>query len=512
MSEDIAVGEPERLHPLFLVTGLGGSLRGLAGGYALIAYLAISGRLGTALLAMLALVVFVAIGILLYWMRFEYRVGANEIRIDSGILSRTHRSIPFDRVQDVDISQGLLARLLGLAKVKFETGASGGTDEGVLQAISLERAQQLRELVRSRRSGAISLAAAAEEAERRPVFAMGVPRLLLAGVFNFSLAVFAGLFGLTQTVGDVIGFDPFSRAFWNSALSASVPVQQFILANRAVTLVAGLASLVLVGIGTGIIRTALRNYGFRLDRTETGLRRRRGLISLTDVTMPVRRAQAVIFGTGPVRDRFGWRELKLQSLARDEGSGGGDHVLAPLASDDEANVIVSALGWRALPAPIGWARVSPVYVLVLAIALAPLALLALAMLAAAPVAAEMASADGNADIVEAAGTTQITALVLIAGVAIILAVRWLAWLRTGYALDGDRLLIRTGWWRRRTLILPIAKIQSMDLGQSFVARWFGTVALTFGIAGGGAMQVNSIPALPKESARDLRRQLLSRLA
>ena len=117
MSEDIAVGEPERLHPLFLVTGLGGSLRGMAGGYALIAYLAISGRLGTALLAMLALVVFVAIGILLYWMRFEYRVGANEIRIDSGILSRTHRSIPFDRVQDVDISQGLLARLLGLAKV-----------------------------------------------------------------------------------------------------------------------------------------------------------------------------------------------------------------------------------------------------------------------------------------------------------------------------------------------------------------------------------------------------------
>jgi pimeloyl-ACP methyl ester carboxylesterase len=29
------------------------------------------------------------------------RIGADEIRIDSGIVSRTHRSIPFDRIQDV---------------------------------------------------------------------------------------------------------------------------------------------------------------------------------------------------------------------------------------------------------------------------------------------------------------------------------------------------------------------------------------------------------------------------
>ena len=514
MSEDIAVGEPERLHPLFLLTGLGGSLRGMAGGYALVAYLAFSGRLGTALFAMLALVVFVTVGILLYWARFEYRVGANEIRIDSGILSRTHRSIPFDRVQDVDISQGPLARLLGLAKVKFETGASGGTDEGVLQAISLERAQQLRELVRSRRSG-VGVAPSpgvAEEAGRPPVYALSVPRLLLAGVFNFSLAVFAGLFGLSQTVGDVIGFDPFSRSFWNSALSASVPVQQFILANQVITAIAGLASLVLVGIGTGIVRTTLRNYGFRLDRTETGLRRRRGLVSLTDVTMPVRRAQAAILASGPVRERFGWSELKLQSLARDEGSGGGDHVLAPLATAEEADRIVSALGWRPLPAPVAWARVSPVYVLVLAIALVPLMLLALTLLAAAPVAAGLAGADGNAELIEAARSTQITALALLAVMTIGLAVRLLAWRRTGYALDGDRLLIRTGWWRRRTLVLPVVRIQSIDLAQSFVARWFGTAALTFGIAGGGSMQVNSIPALPREIARDLRQQLLSRLA
>jgi putative membrane protein len=483
-----ALGEPERLHPLFLLTGIGGALRGMAGGYVFIAYLAVSGRLQTALFAAAALLVFVAISLYLYWSRFEYRVGANEIRIDSGIFSRTHRSIPFDRVQDVDITQGPLARLLGLAKVKFETGASAGKEEGVLLAIALNRAEAIRELVRARRSGAAPLGDAAEEADRRPVYAMDFGRLLLAGLFNFSLAVFAGLFGLSQTVGDLIGFDPLNRDFWTSMFSAASPITRFILANQLVTGIAGLLSLVLLGVVTGVVRTTLRDYGFRLDRTGTGLRRRRGLLTITDVTLPLRRAQAAIVGTGPVRDRFGWRELKLQSLAQDEG-GGGDHVLAPLAADGEVGEILQALGWRPLPREIGWNKVSPAYAWVLTIALVPLLLLATVQMALLPV------------------------LGIVIGAAILAAValRWLAWRRTGYALDGDRLLIRTGWWRRRILVLPARRIQSVDLSQNFVSRRFGTASLAFGVAGGGGFSAHAIPALREEKARELRGQLLSML-
>ena len=90
---DRAVGEPERLHPLFLLTGLGRSLRGMAGGYAAIGYLAVSGRLGTALIAAAVLLGGLAVSLFLYWRHFEFRVGDSEIRIDSGILSRIHRSI-----------------------------------------------------------------------------------------------------------------------------------------------------------------------------------------------------------------------------------------------------------------------------------------------------------------------------------------------------------------------------------------------------------------------------------
>jgi putative membrane protein len=484
--EDPAVGEPERLHPLFLLTGLGGSLRGMAGGYAAIAYLVVSGRAGIALGAAVLMLTFLVGSLFLYWTRFEFRVGISEIRIASGILSRTHRSIPFDRIQDVDITQGPIARALGLAKVKFETGggAGGGEDEGVLQAIPLQRAEELRTLVRARRSGGVETVPVEAETDQAPVFAMAPRRVLLAGVFNFSLALFAGLIGATQTFGDAFGFDPLSRSFWLGLFNAGDPIADYILTHRVAAAFAGAVLLVLIGLATGMVRTVLREYGFRLDRTDVGLRRRRGLLTRTDVTLPARRAQAAIVGTGPLRDSLGWRELKLQSLASDEG-GGGDHVLAPLAREAEVGTILAELGWRPLPAAIGWKRVSSAYFWALAVGLSPLLLVG-ALLA----------------------TTSAPNIAIVGILLAALLLRWRGWRRTLYALDDDRLLVRTGWWRRRTVILPLKRIQSIDLFESFVSRWFGTAGLAFGVAGGSGFSAHVIPALPRENARAFRTRLL----
>ncbi|MBA2771381.1 MAG: PH domain-containing protein [Sphingomonas sp.] len=500
MAEDRAVGERERLHPLFLLTGLGGSLRGAAGGYAVIGYLAVSGRGGTALFVLGALLAMSLVGVLVYWSRFEFRVGADEIRIDSGIFSRTHRSIPFDRVQDVDITQGPLARLLGLAQVKFETGgsAAGAGDEGVLAAIPLERAEQLRLQVRGRRSGRIETAVPEVETERAPVYAMDFKRLALAGIFNFSLALFAGLFGLTQTMGDVLGFDPFTRRFWLSLLSAGDPIADFLLAHRLATAIAGAALLVLIGMATGIVRTTVRDFGFRLDPVVAGLRRRRGLFTRTDVTLPIKRAQAALILTGPVRDAFGWRELKLQSLARDEG-GGGDHQLAPLASDEEIATVISEIGWRWPPEGARWTGISRAYLWTFAIAISPLIVIALVQ---AAVLGRTLERDEVAPLL-------ILASIVVAAAALLFA-RWLAWRRTAYALDGERLLVRSGWWRRRLLLLPLDRVQSIDIKESLVSRWFGISTLVFGVAGGRGFSAHTIPAVERESARKLRDELLIR--
>jgi putative membrane protein len=97
-------------------------------------------------------------------------------------------------------------------------------------------------------------------------------------------------------------------------------------------------------------------------------------------------------------------------------------------------------------------------------------------------------------------------------IAAAIATRWLAWRRFRYALDGDRLLVRSGWWKRRLIILPLASIQSVDVTESIISRRFGSAALAIGVASGGGFSSHGIPAVPRDAARGLRRQLLAPFA
>ena len=83
--------------------------------------------------------------------------------------------------------------------------------------------------------------------------------------------------GASQTMGDVIGFDPFSRSFWLEIFASTGPLRDYILAHQFVAAIGGTLILLIIGVGTGLVRTVLREHGFRLDRTRTGFRRRRGL-------------------------------------------------------------------------------------------------------------------------------------------------------------------------------------------------------------------------------------------
>ncbi|MGH6707050.1 MAG: PH domain-containing protein [Sphingomicrobium sp.] len=498
---DQLLGPPERMHPLYLLTGIGKSLKGAWGLLAAAAVLGSQDRwLLVALLGILFVVVSIG-GLLLKWLKFEYRVGADEIRIESGLLNRTSRAIPFDRVTDVDLEQGPLHRLFGLARVRLETGASAGSNEedGVLDTISLERAEALREHIRARRRGEQVAPVTDAIAEGEPLYAMDGRRVATAGLFNFSLAVIAGLFGVTQTFGDVLGFDPFEEKFWLDLLDRAEPVRALLLAHQIVAILAGTVLLILLGIGTGLVRTTLREHGFRLDRTETGLRRRRGLLTLTDVTIPAKRVQAAILANGPIRQRFGWWVLKLQSLAMDGKK--GDHVVAPLAHVEEAASILNVLQWPIAPQAEAWRRVSRAFFGSYAAAVGPPMIF--------PLAVPFLGSAGLS-VVAALPFLGIAAVLWLVLAPMMIAARWFDWRNTRYALDRDTLFVETGWWRHRRRILPLRKIQSVDLAESFWSRAFGICTLRLGVAGGGGFSDHHVPALSRHEAESLRARLLAR--
>ena len=250
-----------------------------------------------------ALVLMIALTALFSWVawrHFRYRLGDSDIRVERGLLSRTARSVPYERIQDVSLEQSLVPRLFGMVEVKFETGA-GGKDELKIGYISEAEGAAMRESVRARKDGEAPAEATGTmpEAEGRTLFAMDLRRLATFGVFEFSLVVFAVLGGAAQQFDFLLPFDIWNFEAWTRMLAGPGHwLEELGFAAQAIGATLALATLAIVGLVTGLGRTVLRDYGFRLDETPKGLRRRRGLLTRTDVVMPVHRVQALKVATG----------------------------------------------------------------------------------------------------------------------------------------------------------------------------------------------------------------------
>ena len=84
-----------------------------------------------------------------YFWRFEIR--EHEYRAERGIIWKRYVSIPYDRIQNVDIHRGLLARILGLSDILIHTagyggvGAKGFGSEGRLPGLDKVHAEQIRD-------------------------------------------------------------------------------------------------------------------------------------------------------------------------------------------------------------------------------------------------------------------------------------------------------------------------------------------------------------------------------
>jgi len=483
----------QRLHPLSIILKSLGTLSQNIFAILILHFSLFDQNIVYSMLAALALITLVFGVTTLIWSRFTYQVTTREIRIKSGLLNRNNRSIPFDRIQDVSLEQKLVSRLLGLATVALETGSGGGED-GQLDALSRTDAEQLRDTIRDYKDGLNADRAEADDrpvtADVPPLFAMDNRRIFIAGLFNFSFVLLAILGALAQNLDFLLPDGFFDPRSWIDAFPEQDTIDGFSSWARIGGALAAILSLVVIGFGSGIVRTFVREYGFRLDRVDSGqsgFRRRRGLFTLTDMVMPIHRVQAAIVQTGPVRARFGWYHLKFTSLAGDSG-GETDHSAAPCATLAEIDPILDDCAIDQAPADLIFHRVDPAFWWRGAI-IASLLLSGIALVTGTFI-------NGG-----------FFAIILLA--VPVSLISYLNWRHHQFALTDQQLFVRSGWWRRRLTILPRRKIQTIDVSQSPLDHPLDLATVTIGIAGGSAIAPLNIAAIPWQSAMDLRARLFS---
>ncbi|MCZ8135703.1 MAG: PH domain-containing protein [Porphyrobacter sp.] len=488
------MSDTRRTAPLSVALGALGSIRSGIFPAIAIAFSGIGGgdRLWLALGVGLAATLIGSAFSFLRWRRLTYTIGETDIRVESGLFSRSARSVPFERIQDVSLEAKPVPRLLGLVSVKFETGAGGGDDLS-LQYLTASEGERLRQLVRERRDeeqaaqAPASDAPAAQDSEGEVLFAMGPGRLVTFGLFEFSLAVFAVLGGALQYVDNVTDLDVWNVDLWYGWLkeqgSTVATLGPYVQALGAVV---GLMGLIVVGSATGVVRTVLRDWGFTLTRSARGFRRQRGLLTRTDVVMPAHRVQGLVIGTGLLRYRFGWHGLSFVSLAQD--SEGESHVVAPFAKLDELAPIVAAAGFRLPDEGIAWQRASKRQ-------RTDKALLDSApfVLAAIPVA-----------IFAPPGLF----LIPLGAAVVAVAANLYAWEFRRFALSETQIFATSGFLSPTSRIATRLKLHSVEIAQGPVARRRGYATVHLGLAGGSF----AIAGVPLAEARALRASVLETIA
>ena len=425
------------------------------------------------------------------WRYYTYRYGVvgDSLVVRSGLLERSLRVIPFARIHNVALQQSVLHRVFGVAEVRLES-AGGQKPEAEMRVLKLSDALALEALVR-RRGAPIDTAAAAPEAT--PLLALSPGELVRLGLVSNR-----GLIVVGAAVGGLSQFSP--RLLpnlvedwaqwllgWASDNGADDPAH---LAVAGISL--ALLAIVLLRLFS-IVLALLQYWGFRLSEVGRRLTVERGLLARWRTSAARRRIQAWTLREGVVHRLLGRRSLEVDTaVAEQQNQQRALRELAPVATPAACDALITHLlprsgwphlEWHLLPSRAWWRLAWPGVPFNLVLA---------------AVATGFLGAWG------------------------LLALLWLPWsaylarrhaVAAGYAVSGELVAVREGWWSRHWRFAELDKLQALSLSRNPIDRRCGTATLWLDTSGAGAMAPPlRIRFLPEAEAQALFAQLSHTLA
>lgn len=318
---------------------LGGRLHPLAAlvfarrfvGASLIPLFALVLSFGTRILAVLVAALLVGLALaVLWWWRFTYRLAGGRLEVRSGLVNRTTRVVPLDRVRGVDLTAPFVHRLLGLVKVEIEA-ASGGGGKAELSLAAVSRAEG--EALRERLLGG----ARAEMADEPPALYRATARLLAFGGLTSGryLLAPAAVIGVLFNLADNLPGGVVERA--TEAVVDEVPTDPGGIA------VAGVVGALLVGL-LAAAGSLLVDWDFTLRAEGDRLTAQRGLLTRRTVSIDRERIRGLDVRDTPLRRPF--RLGAVSAIVGGVRGTGGRTTLAPVARVDDTVALLRSIDPR----------------------------------------------------------------------------------------------------------------------------------------------------------------------
>ena len=289
-----------------------------------------------------ALAIPALIGATLKYTLYRWRLGGDELLLRSGVLNRRNRVIPLNRVQNVEVRQNVLHRVFGVAELRVETAGSGTEAEAVLSVLGLAEAQAARVQLLAHRRAAASAAAgvdgdadAMDRPAAPPLARLSTGDVLLAGATaNEAGVIAAALAGLLQFADD-LPLPVFERVGDQVMERASDAMLVFGV---------GLALLFLVfGWLISIAGAVVRYHGFTLAVDGGEMRKRYGLLTVHEASVPLERVQAIRVEESLPRRLLGLASLSIETAGGTPGQRGGAEAFVPIARRADVGRLVRGI-------------------------------------------------------------------------------------------------------------------------------------------------------------------------
>ncbi len=373
------------------------------------------------------------------WRFHTFRITGDDVEVRSGVLFRTHRRAPLDRVQGVNLTRPMVARLLGAAKLEV---VGAGLDANVkLEYLSTGNAEAVR-------ADILRLASGRQLAEAHAAAESGVPlhRAAVGAVTSGLTGLIDGVDGPVDEPASIVHIPP-GRLIASHLLSGTTIWLLLLIAAVTVGSIVGspwvLFSIIptLIGFGAYWFRSITRALRYSIAPTPAGVRITFGLFTTVTEVLPPGRVHAFEIRQPLLWRGFGWWQLRVNRLSGRSATDSQSEQFAdilPVGSREDVERVLTLF----LPGitPQEWTEI------------AEHGLRGPRRAARGP---------GGVEEVDPYTTTPGRA-------------RWfkpLSWRRNGFHLSPAAVLLRRGWLRRDLAILPLARLQSVHVRQGPLARW-----------------------------------------
>ncbi|MFT8320206.1 MAG: PH domain-containing protein [Bacillus sp. (in: firmicutes)] len=330
--------EPKKLHPITIIFNILKQLKDII--FPFLAVIVLGGSASNLgfyyKIGIVCFIVLTIVGGIFSWFFFTYHLHSRELRIEHGIFVKKKRYIPFERIQSIDFTEGILHRPFGLVKVKIETAGGVSEAEAVLTAISKEHAEQLREYInkhKNRLNNSGVLEDVQEEEIRQELYKISNKELLLLATTSGGVGVvFSAIIAAVSQFDDIIPYKKIFQEF-----------QHFVANSVAIVAVLVFVIFFILWI-VSLLMTMLKYANFTVAKLGNDLVITRGLLEKRQITIPIQRIQAVRITENMMRQPLHLATVHLESaggsLTDNEAS---SVVVLPIIKKDKIKKIVEAV-------------------------------------------------------------------------------------------------------------------------------------------------------------------------